>query len=152
MELALLKGVALFQELDEAELTQVGALCHERSYRRGEWIFRENDPGTELFLMVSGTVRLSQTIPGSADETLSMAERGACFGEVAVLDQMNRSADAKAMTDVRCLVIVRDELSVLLDRERVLAYKLLWASVRLLSSRLRTITATARSAIAVIAY
>jgi CRP-like cAMP-binding protein len=152
MELALLKGVGLFQELDAEELAKVGALCRERSFRRGEWIFRENDPGTELFLMVSGTVRLSQTIPGSTDETLSMAERGACFGEIAVLDQMNRSADAKAMTDVRCLVIARDDLAALIDRERGLGHKLLWASVRLLSSRLRIITATARSAIAVVAY
>ena len=66
-----------------------------------------------------------------------MLKAGALFGEMAVFDRSERSTDAISNGGTRCLTISRSDFELLLDLNREIAYKVLWAIVRLQAMRLR---------------
>ena len=148
MEANLLRQSALFQDLDNGELARVAEVCREQSFSSGTFIFREGEPGNRLYLITQGEVRISRNVPGSGEEALAVLKPGACFGEMAIFDRSERSTDAIANTDVNCITIARPDFELLLDFNRDIAYKVLWAVVRLLSSRLRATNDNLRSFLA----
>src|SRR6185436_785795 len=98
-----------------------------------------------LYLIVEGEVRISRTIPGSGEEALAVLKTGALFGEMAVFDRSERSTDAISNGGTKCFTIARSDFELLLDFNRDIAYKVLWACVRLLSVRLRSTNDSLRS-------
>jgi CRP/FNR family transcriptional regulator, cyclic AMP receptor protein len=144
----LLKKVAIFKDLDGDELTQVADVCKEEKFVSGEFIFREGEHGNRLYLIVDGEVRISRDVPGSGEEALAVLKPGALFGEMAVFDRTERSTHAISNGGTTVLTISRPDFEMLLDFNRELAYKVLWACVRLLSSRLRSTNDSLRSFLA----
>jgi CRP/FNR family cyclic AMP-dependent transcriptional regulator len=70
------------------------------------------------------------------------------FGEMSVFDRSERSTDAISNGGTRCLTIARSDFELLLDFNREIAYKVLWAVVRMLSGRLRSTNDSLRSFLA----
>ena len=145
---ALLNKVAIFKDLDADELKQVADVCKEVSFVSGEYIFREGEQGNRLYLIVDGEVRISRDVPGSGEEALAVLKPGALFGEMAVFDRTERSTHAISNGGTTVLTISRPDFEMMLDFNRELAYKVLWACVRLLSSRLRSTNDSLRSFLA----
>ena len=135
--LELLRPIPLFTSLSQEELEKIAELCETRSWESGEYIFHEGEPGNRLFIIVEGGVRISREIPGAGEEALAVLKRGALFGEMAVFDKSERSTDAISHGGTTALTISRSELEMLLEFNRDLAFRVLWAVVRLLSGRLR---------------
>lgn len=148
MHESLLKQVALFADLDDAELAKVAEISREQRYQPSETIFKEGEPGNRLFLLLEGGVRISRDIPGSGEEALAVLKPGACFGEMAVFDRSERSTDAISHGGCRLLTISRADLEIVLDLDPELAVKVLRAMVRLLSTRLRATNDNLRSILA----
>jgi CRP-like cAMP-binding protein len=144
----LLKQAAIFADLDDDELDKVAEVCKEQQFKSGQTIFKEGEPGNRLYIIAEGEVRISRQIPGSGEEALTVLKQGACFGEMAVFDRSERSTDAIANTDCKLITITRSDFEMLLDFNRDLAYKVLWAVVRLLSERLRVTNENLRSFLA----
>ena len=137
VDVKLLKQAAIFQDLDEGELARVAEVCREQKFTVGQYVFKEGEPGNRLFLISEGEVRISRNIPGSGEEALAVLKPGACFGEMSIFDRSERSTDAIANTTCTLITISRSDFELLLDFNRDVAYKVLWAVVRLLSTRLR---------------
>jgi len=148
MDIALLKQAAIFADLDEGELQRVAEVCREEKFQGAETVFKEGEPGNRLYIIVEGEVRISRNIPGSGEEALAVLKKGSVFGEMAILDRSERSTDAIANADSLLLTISRSDFELLMDFNRDIAYKVLWAIVRLLSSRLRTTNDNLRSFLA----
>ncbi len=144
----LLKRVAIFKDLDDDELAQVAEVCTEEKFVSGEYIFREGEHGNRLYLIVEGQVRISRDVPGSGEEALAVLKPGSLFGEMAVFDRTERSTDAISNGGTTVLTISRADFEMLLDFNRELAYKVLWACIRLLSMRLRSTNDSLRSILA----
>jgi CRP/FNR family transcriptional regulator, cyclic AMP receptor protein len=144
----LLKKVAIFKDLDSEELAQVAEVCKEEKFVSGEYIFHEGEHGNRLYLIVEGEVRISRDVPGSGEEALAILKAGALFGEMAVFDRSERSTHAISNGGTTVLTITRPEFELLLDFDRELAHKVLWACVRLLSTRLRSTNDSLRSFLA----
>lgn len=144
----LLKQVVIFRDLDDAELSQIAEVCKEESFNPGEFIFREGEHGNRLYLIVNGDVRISRDVPGSGEEALAVLKAGAMFGEMAVFDRSQRSTHAISNGGTVTLTISRADFEMLLDFNREMAYKVLWAVVRVLSSRLRSTNDSLRSFLA----
>ena len=144
----LLRGVAIFKDLDDDEIQQVAEVCKPEDFVSGEYIFREGESGNRLYLVVEGEVRISRNVPGSGEEALAVLKTGALFGEMAVFDRSERSTDAISNGGTKTLTISRPDFEILLDFNRELAYKVLWACVRLLSARLRSTNDSLRSFLA----
>ena len=144
----LLKGVAIFQDLEDGELARVSEVCRMQELVSGEYVFKEGEPGNRLYLVVEGEVRISRMIPGSGEEALAILKKGSLFGEMAVFDRSERSTDAISNGGCKLLTISRSDFELLLDFNRELAYKVLWSCTRLLSARLRSTNDSLRSFLA----
>ncbi|HVZ78642.1 MAG TPA: cyclic nucleotide-binding domain-containing protein [Gemmatimonadaceae bacterium] len=144
----LLRNVAIFKDLDDDELREVAEICKEEKFESGAYIFHEGEAGNRLYLIVEGEVRISRDVPGSGEEALAILKPGALFGEMAVLDRSERSTHAISNGGTTALTITRPDFEMLLDFNRELAYKVLWAVVRLLSTRLRQTNDSLRSFLA----
>ena len=148
MEKELIKQSAIFADLDDDELNHVAEICKTQEFKFGQSIFKEGDKGNRLYIISEGEVRISRQVPGSGEEALAVLKKGACFGEMAVLDRSERSTDAIANTDCTLLTITRSDFELLLDFNRELGYKVLWSVVRLLCERLRITNDNLRSFLA----
>lgn len=137
MDDAVLRRCPLFESLRPEQLAKVAALAQERELPGGTFLFRENDPGDAMYVLLDGKVRISKMVEGIGEEALAILEPGAFFGEMALIDDAPRSADAKAHSACKLAEIRRDELEQLLFVDRELAHDLLWAFCRTLSARLR---------------
>ncbi|MEX2178434.1 MAG: cyclic nucleotide-binding domain-containing protein [Gemmatimonadaceae bacterium] len=144
----LLRNVAIFKDLDDAELAAVAEVVKEEKYESGAYVFREGEAGNRLYVIVEGEVRISRDVPGSGEEALAVLKKGALFGEMSVFDRSDRSTHAISNGGVTLMTIARPEFEMLLDFNREIAYKVLWACVRVLSSRLRSTNDSLRSFLA----
>ncbi len=137
MEPAALRGCALFQSLSADQLRKVAAIARHRDAATGEVIFHEGEAGEEMYLLVAGRVRISKQVEGVGEEALSILEPGSYFGEMAMIDEAPRSAEARAHSACALAVIRREDLDQLMFIDKDLAYQLLWTFVRTLTARLR---------------
>ncbi len=144
----LLRHTTIFRDLNDEELARVAMVCTQQSFVSGEYVFREGEEGNRLYLIAEGQVRISRDVPGSGEEAFAVLKAGALFGEMAVFDRTERSTHAIATGGAKVLTIRRADFELLLDDNRELAYKVLWACVRLLSSRLRSTNDSLRSFLA----
>jgi signal transduction histidine kinase len=77
----------------------------EVSYLKGATIFREGEEGHEAFFVLSGTVEIVKKTEAGEPRVLDVLEVGALFGEMALIDQLHRSATARAGSDCHLFVI-----------------------------------------------
>jgi CRP/FNR family cyclic AMP-dependent transcriptional regulator len=132
-----LKKIPLFANLTHDHLGKIAAIAQQRPVRASEKIFQEGEVGTEMFLIATGKVRISKMVPGVGEEALAILEPGSYFGEMALIDDTPRSADATAHIPCVLYVIQKCDLEELMFLHKDLAYELLWTFVRTLSARLR---------------
>jgi CRP/FNR family cyclic AMP-dependent transcriptional regulator len=140
-----LRRCALFESLSAEQVEKVAEIATRRDVAEGQLIFREGSTGDEMYVVVAGTVRISKEIPGAGEEALTLLGPGSYFGEMAAIDDAPRSADAVAHTACGLLAIRREDLDRIMFLDKDLAYGVLWAFVRTLSSRLRETTEKLRS-------
>ena len=137
--LDLLKNVVLFKDLPMRDLAMVDSLMHERRYLADEVIFDEGEEGQGLFVVLSGRVKISH--PGQVPESILEFGPGSFFGEVALLDQCVRTAQARAIEDALIVVLFRAEFYSLLETHSAIASRISFQLARVLAARLRqTIT------------
>jgi CRP-like cAMP-binding protein len=133
----LLSKIGLFSALQPTYLRRIATLGLEEDYAQDAVIFKEGAVGDKVYLIIGGAVRISRTVPGMGEEALAVLRAGTHFGEMALIDDFPRSADARAHEPCRLFVIRKEDLEDLLFVDRDLAYDLLWSFVRTLSGRLR---------------
>ena len=132
-----LARVPFFEGLTRESLSLIAKVTTEESHALGTRIFQYGDPGDKLFIIIEGKVRISREISGMGEEALAVLGPGEVFGEMSLLDESPRSADARAHERCRLLVMTKESFDDLLFLHKDLAYEVLWACVRMLSTRLR---------------
>ncbi len=137
MDPAALKACALFNSLSGEQIRKVAGIASHRDVAADQVIFGEGEAGDEMFVVVAGKVRISRRLEGVGEEALAILEPGSYFGEMAMIDDAPRSADARAHTACALAVLKRENLDHLMFIDKDLAYDLLWTFVRTLTARLR---------------
>lgn len=94
----LLKNTSLFSNLTEAQLELVAQRCVRRKVKAHTILFRENEVGSEFYIIISGSIKIYTSRDGE-DKVLSIITQGDSFGELALLDGKPRSASAAALED-----------------------------------------------------
>jgi CRP/FNR family cyclic AMP-dependent transcriptional regulator len=133
--LQLLKNVILFKDLPMRELRMVDELLHERRYLADEVIFDEGEEGQGLFVVLQGRIRIFR--PDMPSTTLLEFGPGSFFGEVALLDQSVRTAQARAIEDSLIVALFRAEFYSLLETHSSIASRISFQLARVLATRLR---------------
>jgi CRP/FNR family cyclic AMP-dependent transcriptional regulator len=132
----ILRNHALFAHLTSGEVDQLLAHARVAHYRHGEVIFHKASPGTGMMAVLAGQVRISAPSPDGREIVLNMINAGEVFGEIALLDGKDRTADAVAQTDCELLVIERRSFVPFLTSNPEVALRLL----AVLCDRLRRTT------------
>jgi CRP/FNR family cyclic AMP-dependent transcriptional regulator len=133
---ALLVNHFLFRDLGPAIHERLRSLARIRRIARGTTIFSKGDPGTSLFAVASGSVRMTALSPHGKNAVFNLIHEGEIFGEIALLDGKPRTADAVAFTDCSLMVIERRDFMPLLHDHPEVTLRLL----EVLCSRLRKTT------------
>ena len=135
-----LKKVELFSGLKPEAIRLIAQVASEETHAAGTKIFQHGDAGDKLYLILEGKIRISREVPGMGEEALAVLGPGKVFGEMALLDESPRSADARVHERCRLLVISKDGFDDLLFLHKDLAYEVLWSVVAMLIGRLRETT------------
>jgi len=98
----------------------------------GDFIFREGDLGTEMYIIHEGRIEILNNV-GGKETVLAVLEKGDFFGEMSVLEDMPRAASARAISDTRLLQINGSTFDQLLRDNPEIAVRMM----RKLSRRLR---------------
>jgi len=133
---AILRDHPIFGELGAELLDRLSSYAVRQTLKRGASIFARGDPGTSLFAVCSGTVKISSPSPDGKGALFNLITEGAIFGEIALLDGLPRTADAMAITDCELMVIERRDFIPLVHERPDLGLKL----IQLLCGRLRRTT------------
>ena len=127
-----LKSIPIFRHLTYKEQTAILSIASTKAFPAESEILTEGQSGDELYIVVKGRVRVETGGVGVAE-----LRTGGHFGEMGLVDHAPRSATVRALEPTRAMVIARSELMQLMKREPILAVKLLWSFVQVLSDRLR---------------
>lgn len=133
----ILKKLDLFSELNFAAIKELTFLADERMFHNEETIFEESTTGRSLMVIISGEVRITQRARISGEETLTVLKKGDFFGEMALLEDLPRSATAIAHSDTFMLEISRDKFLHFIEKDTASGVKILFTLAKILSSRLR---------------
>lgn len=127
-----LKKIPLFRHLTYKEQTAVLSIATTRTFPGGREIVTEGQPGEELYVVIRGRVAIEKN-----GVEIAELRAGGHFGEMGLIDNAPRSATVRATEPTRVMVIARQDLMTLMKRESILAVKMLWSFVQVLSDRLR---------------
>lgn len=132
-----LKTVPFFNELSNWQMKKVTEIVFERTYEAGELIFEQGQPGAALFLIIEGQVSV-EMYKDHFTATLAVLEKGAFFGEMALLDEAPRSASARALEPTKALALYRNDLNRLIQSDPETACHIYRALARIVGDRLRS--------------
>jgi CRP-like cAMP-binding protein len=131
-----LRRVPFLAEISESDIALVAHAMRRRNYRRGEVIFRQDDPGNALYLIESGTVKISRQGEDGREITLTLLHKGEYFGELALLDEEPRSADAIAVEATTVYLLPKAEFKSFLLANPHVPLQMLSAMSRMYVRRL----------------
>jgi uncharacterized membrane protein len=107
----------MFERLNEGDRVALGAVVDELTVPEGHTLFQAGDPGESLFIVRSGDIELFIKDTAGQKIVLTIAGPGDMFGELAMLDNGSRTATALALSEAEVLVLDRDDLMLLFQRQ-----------------------------------
>ena len=108
-----LKDFALFEEIkdDDEKIEKVASILKSRDISKGEYIFHQGDDGDELFILMSGVVRVCKNTKNEDEYTIIdlKSDWNVFFGEIAIMDNDVRSASILVLEDCHVLVMKKGD-------------------------------------------
>ncbi|NLB34774.1 MAG: Crp/Fnr family transcriptional regulator [Elusimicrobia bacterium] len=130
---SILSRVSIFDSFSPDQLGEVAGLLSEKKFKSEENIFLESEPGKNFFIVSQGRIKIYKMSVGGHVKVLDYLEVGDFFGEMALLDNTSRSANAVALTDSTLLILKKEDFTSLMGSQP----ELLLQIARTLSARLR---------------
>jgi CRP-like cAMP-binding protein len=132
-----LQQMSLFVGLTRREMKIIDGFMHERSYLKDEVVFDEGEEGQGIYLILEGKVLICHQ--GQADTPIAVLEAGNFFGELALLDDAPRAAQARAAENCTLVILFRGDFLSLMLSHALIASKLALQLARHLGARLRKV-------------
>jgi Cyclic nucleotide-binding domain len=105
----------LFGKWSAGEIDALISYSRVERYRAGREIFAKGSPGQSLMAVLRGSVKISSLSESGREIVFTIFNAGEIFGEIAILDGEERSADATALTDCELLVLNRRDILPILE-------------------------------------
>lgn len=137
--LPVLRTIPIFEGLGFNDLKKIELIVHKRTFMPNEIIFYERQPGAGMYIIKKGLIKLTKTV-NEERVKISELKDGEFFGEMSLLDDYPRSAEATAVEKTEVLGIFRPDLFDLIESNPKLGYKILLRLSKSLASRLRETT------------
>jgi CRP/FNR family cyclic AMP-dependent transcriptional regulator len=134
--ISLMKSLPAFEGLSQKELITIERILHQRWYKAGEKVFGEDMPGAGMYIVKEGEVVIKKRIDEEKEVDLAVITERNFFGELALIDEMPRSASAIAQKDTVLLAFCKPDLENIKDRNPRVAAQILTNIARLVCKRL----------------
>jgi K+-sensing histidine kinase KdpD len=128
----------LFENVVEEHIKETIPVLKQQKYKADEVIFEDDSSGHNLFLLLSGSVKITKKSKVGDEAILAILHAGDFFGELELIDERPRSAQAKAVSDAEVAEVPREKFQWLLEKSPTFTSNLL----RMLSLRIRTANQT----------
>lgn len=128
--------VSLFSQLTPGELDIVDGLLHRREYLAGEVVFDEGEEGQAIYIVLDGEVVLGRQGKDAAGYIATLGS-GSFFGDMALLDDLPRTAQARAHKAAQLAVLFRTDFMALMDTHARIASKIALQLAREMGRRIR---------------
>jgi CRP/FNR family transcriptional regulator, cyclic AMP receptor protein len=136
----ILRFVPLFRELTPKELKILECVVHIRTYKAGEPVFLETEPGAGMYVIRSGRIDIVADFEAQHPLILSDMEAGDFFGEMALLGDTSRSATAVARERSELIGFFHSDLLEIINIHPEMGAKINLGLARTLAERLRYTT------------
>ena len=131
--LGLLLASELFRHFDEEVVERIAATATDHTFARNDKIFGEGDDASDLYVVRSGRVAISNRSRDGRESVVALMEEGDLFGDMGLFDGAGRSAEARALEASALVCVPYPPIRAMFDADPAL----LWTVVEFLSRRLR---------------
>ena len=115
-----LKGVYFFKELSQEGIESIKRVCHEIHYNPGEIVFEEGTEANRFYIILNGAVEVWKDYRSPEKDLLAIHNRGHLFGEMALIDDLPRSATVVAKEPTRLFFINREDFhQIIMENSRI---------------------------------
>ncbi|UCF90683.1 MAG: cyclic nucleotide-binding domain-containing protein [Desulfobacterales bacterium] len=116
----------LFQGLSECQLKQLIAISTEIRVQQGTWLYHENEPADQMFVLKDGAVELLSTIDDAIELPITIIRSpGSCFGTSALIPPHLYSLSARCAKDATLQAIKQNDLRNLIQQNGELGFAIL---------------------------
>lgn len=137
IDLTTLKEIPLFSRLSQRSLEALAPALDIEQFDVGTLVFAEGQQGHRMYIVLDGAVQITREIRGVGEEQLAMARKGDYFGELSLLDDSPRSANARVLETATLLSFRKADLEERMFQDSAFAQEILWVFTRHLAIRLR---------------
>lgn len=106
----------VFAPLSPVERHALALRMRARHFARNEVVFHRDDPGAHVFLVASGTVKISVQEESGQEVVVALARGGDVFGELALFDDGPRSATVTALTETVAYALAKSDFTSIVER------------------------------------
>jgi len=128
-----LKGVEIFKDLSIRELAAIASVTEEIVLPEKEIVIRESDYGETMYLIITGDVSVIKGLGKANEIELDRIAAGDYFGEMALFEDVVRSASIRTERETRLLVLNKIEFKEIVREYPKIAMNI----CRILSERIR---------------
>ena len=107
----MLKKVSLFANVADEELDRISSMLIERDCPKDTTVVSRDEPGNSMFVILKGRMKVVIHGDNGREVILTILKAGEFFGEMALLDDLPRSAHVIAAEDAKVLVLKRDQFA-----------------------------------------
>ena len=130
-------SISLFDELNSTELTIVSDYMNFFEFEKGKILFKEGDKGDYVCFIVEGGVDIIKSSVTGQKAVIATIRAGSTLGEMSIIDNIARSATAKARQDTTLVILSKKGFNTILDKHPRIGTKILKGVARLLSLNMR---------------
>lgn len=127
-----LRKLRIFYGLHHRELAKIYQIMQERNYQPNDVIFKEGDIAHAIFILKKGEVELLK-----GGKSLAKLKEGEFFGEMALLEEMPRTATARVTSTSEIGFIYKVRFDSLIESDKSLGFKVMYNLAKMMSCRLR---------------
>jgi CRP-like cAMP-binding protein len=143
-DITIFQEIALFKNLTPEKIRKIMSILQKVTFSAGEIIVKEGNIGDTMYIMQEGTVEVVKSLVMGDEEseknkvfTRLEGSQHAVFGEIALLEELKRTATIKAITDCVLYEIKKDDFLRLAEEDYEIGYRILLNLARIVSARLR---------------
>jgi CRP-like cAMP-binding protein len=118
-----LRIISQFKELNLEEMQAISEVCSETYFEKGDILFTEGDNANFVYLLVMGTVEIWKDYYNVNKDLLAIQKKGNIVGEMAIIDELTRSATIVAREKIKTYTINRIDFIQLLQRLPKLSFE-----------------------------
>lgn len=132
-----LKKQILLEDVDKAGLEKISKLVKEVSFKKGAYIFKENEDTKGIYLIRSGKIEISKITPDGWKQTLAVLLPGHFFGELSIIEKRKHEANAVALELSSLFLLKKEDFEKIENEDYVLAAGILKKLIFAFSRNLR---------------